>query len=145
MDFVNWVLVPIDFSEDSKEALKVADQQAAHWGSGIILLHIKPIPQGKARLTMATDALEKWFKFIHRTPKNQVVCLTYFGDPVKEILAVAEQYRVRKIIMGRGGDACQPGHIAQAVGRYHPGIVDVVSQKYEESISEHIQGETHAA
>ena len=129
MKYVNWILVPIDFSEDSRIALQTADNQADLWKTGLVLLHVKPSASSpRTRLSIEAGALERWGKYIQRTSLDNVAFLTCNGDAADEILRVAEQYRPRKIIMGHGGDSFQPGSVTQAVGEGFPGVVEAVSQ-----------------
>lgn len=133
MKYVNWILVPIDFSESSRQALETADQQAMIWQAGLILLHVrKPHEMTRTRLSFAKGSVEKWGRFIKQTPPEQVAFLTCVGDPADEILRIAEQYRPRKIIMGRGGDGNQVGSVTRAVGAGFPGIIEAVSAKHND-------------
>src|SRR5690349_8216821 len=93
---VNWILVPIDFSNDSRRALEVADAQAGRSAAGLILLHVRrPVEQVHAQFTFASVALERWGKFLRHVSPENVAYLTVVGDPLNEILKIAEQYQPR--------------------------------------------------
>jgi hypothetical protein len=72
-------------------------------------------------------AIRRWARWVKRTPKNRVCFMTCQGDPAEEILKIAGQYNVRKIVMGRGGDAHRTGRVTEAVGEGFPGLVEAVS------------------
>lgn len=133
MKYVNWVLVPIDFSKESRLALELADRQTACWNAGLILLHVrKPREAIQTRLTIGKSAVEKWGRYVTHTAPDRVAYLTCVGEPVDEILRIAEQFRPRKIVMGRGGTKWQAGSVTQAVGAGFPGIVEAVSALHED-------------
>lgn len=122
MKYANCILVPIDFSEDSRFAMETADRHAARCGSDLILLHVrKPAEHARTRMSIEENALERWVRWIEHTLKDRITVMTLPGDPVEVILQIAAQYQIRKIIMGRGGDAMRPGSVAEAVGRGFPG------------------------
>jgi nucleotide-binding universal stress UspA family protein len=128
MKYANWILVPIDFSEDSRLALKAADGQAHRWGSGLILLHVKkPTEHPRTRMTIEEEVIRRWARWVEQTPRHRVSFMTCYGDPAEEILKIAEQYKPRKIIMGRGGDAWRAGSVTEAVGQHFQGLVEAIS------------------
>jgi nucleotide-binding universal stress UspA family protein len=130
---LNWILVPIDFSEESRLALQAADRQADLWGSGLILLHVKkPTDLPPTRLVIEEEAIRRWARWVEHTPQDKISFMTCTGDPTDEILKIARQYVPRKIIMGRGGNAQQAGSVTQTVGRYFPGLVEAVSAKRDD-------------
>ncbi len=82
MKYVNWMLVPIDYSEESKMALEAADRQAAHRNAGLILLHVRKLQMTpRTRLTTQESGLERWGRFIKHTPPENVAYITCTGDP----------------------------------------------------------------
>lgn len=128
MKYMNWILVPIDFSAESRRALQAADRQAARWGTGLLLVHVKEARQTpQTRLTFHAGSLERWSRFVVHADPRHVAYHTCAGDPAEEILHVAEQYRPRKIVMGRGGTRQRPGPVTRAVAAGYPGLVEVVS------------------
>lgn len=130
---INWILVPIDYSNDSKLALIEADSQAAENGCGLVLLHVqRPADRVQTHFADGGNALVKWSRILRNTPAPQVAYVMCPGDPVQEILRIARQYDVAKIIMGRGGDPLQAGHVAQAVGQGFPGIVQMLSETHSD-------------
>jgi nucleotide-binding universal stress UspA family protein len=133
MKYVNWILVPIDFSDESRLALEYADRQANMWNAGLILLHVKkPITAPRPHLTIEESGLERWGRWITQTPPDQVTYLTCVGEPAEEILRIAEQYRPRKIVMGRGGDAVHSGTVTREVARGFPGLLEAISRSHDD-------------
>ena len=125
---MNSILVPVDFSEDSRLAIESADRQAAQWGCGLILVHVKkPDDRTLTRMAFQDQAIERWVCLITFTPRDHVTLLTCEGDPAEVILHIAERYQTRKIVMGRGGDANRPGAVAATVGRDSRQMVELVS------------------
>ncbi len=133
MKFLNRILVPIDFSEDCRCALRAADEQAARWGSELILLHVKkPADLPSTRLVIEEEAIRRWARWIVHTPPAKVRFILRYGEVAEEILKVAGQYEPRKIIIGRGGHGSRPESIVTTIGQYFPGLVEAVSAKRDD-------------
>jgi hypothetical protein len=131
MVYVNWILVPTDFSKDSNYALRAADSQAEFLDCGLILLHVTKL-ENNCRRTSTSDKspLDRWAELIRYTPPSRVALMTCQGEPVQEILRVAEQYKPRKIVMGRGGTIHNVGKVAAGVSRGFRGYVQMVSESH---------------
>jgi nucleotide-binding universal stress UspA family protein len=128
MSCVNSILVPIDFSKDSRLAWEAADAQAEQWAGGVILLHVKdPRKDVASQVTFHYAALKRWSRFVRRIPEDRMAYVYCAGNPAEEILRIAEQFRPRAIIMGRGGDLHSPGHVVRQVMTGFPGPVGMVS------------------
>ena len=124
----NWILVPINFSKDSRRALEVADSRAAASEGGLILLHVDHRESTvKTRLAIDQGPLEKWTRFIKKTSAKRIAYITCRGKPEDEILRIAQQYEVSAIVMGRGGTGQRAGKIAQAVLLEFPQATEWVS------------------
>jgi nucleotide-binding universal stress UspA family protein len=99
------VLVPIDFSDQSRLALRAADELAQSYGATLTLLHVHSIvgvavldftyverPQDVARVTEAAEGqLLAWAADL-RTPKPSVTIEVVTGDPVSEIVRRTEAH-----------------------------------------------------
>jgi nucleotide-binding universal stress UspA family protein len=133
MKYVNWILVPTNFSKDSELALEEAKQQAARRGSGVIVLHVKaPADLPQARTSIEEEAVDRMMSRKTAAPEEPLAFITCSGDPVDIILRMAAQYRPRKIIMGRGGDAFRSGSVTEAVAQKYQGIVESVSATHDD-------------
>ena len=92
------VLAPVDFSDLSKHALRLADRIAAERGAELTVLHVHPIVQTTfmdmtyteppERLAQSIRALEEqmdaWVADL-KTPAENIVCKVVLGTPVEQI------------------------------------------------------------
>lgn len=99
------VLVPIDFSDQSRAALRAADELASMWEARLTLLHVHAIvgvavldftyierPQDLVRVTEAAEAqLRKWTEGLRRPPEMLNIEVVT-GDPVTEIVRHSEHH-----------------------------------------------------
>jgi len=97
------VLVPIDFSDQSRNALHNADELVHDRGGQLTLLHVHSIvgvavldftyverPQDMARITEAAEAhLKQWAAEL-KTPRARVQIEVATGEPVSEIVRHTE-------------------------------------------------------
>lgn len=108
------ILVPIDFSDCSREALARADEMACGWESTLVLCHVHPVAE-LALLDMAQvrppeqadallEALHKsvaaWAQTL-RTPSARIERQVALGHPVAEI--VERSRKSELVIMGTHG------------------------------------------
>lgn len=130
MELLNWVLIGVDFSPDSRLALEAADYEAAKWGSGLLIVHARAgrSPEDARRPCEEEGVLESWGRYVKKTPRKKVSFLSTEGDPAAKIIDIAKEFAVRKIYMGRGGTADAPGPVAAAVRAALPERVELVSR-----------------
>ncbi len=97
------VLVPIDFSDQSRVALRAADELASTYGATLKMLHVHAIvgvavmdftyierPQDVVRVVEAAEAqLRAWAQDLS-TPQGRVQIEVATGDPVLEIVRRTE-------------------------------------------------------
>lgn len=97
------ILVPIDFSDFSRAALRAADDLAASRDAELQLLHVYPLMtvavlefsyvEPPAEIVHATSAaqteLERWSREL-RTPANRIRIDVTTGDPVAELIKRSE-------------------------------------------------------
>lgn len=123
------ILVPVDFSPECREVLAYADNQAATTGSSLLILHVIQYrdPMRQRPPVILLDPLEDCARSIKKIPEARVSVLGIEGEPVAKILQTAESYRCQSIVMGRGGTAETPGHVAAGVKKGFHGFVHWVS------------------
>lgn len=98
------VLAPIDFSEQSRAALREADELAAARGADLILLHVHQIvevavldftyverPEAVAEVCDAAEAeLRRWSEDL-QTPPERIKVQVATGSPVVEIVRATKE------------------------------------------------------
>ncbi len=98
------ILVPIDFSDQSRIALRAADELAMSYGATLKLLHVHAIvgvavmdftyierPQDVVRVVEAAEAqLRGWAQDL-ATPQSRLQVEVATGDPVLEIVRRTEE------------------------------------------------------
>jgi nucleotide-binding universal stress UspA family protein len=147
------ILVPVDFSTESKSALRYASAFARKFGASVTLLHVvQPIVcsadfgygpvtrcspnkdllrKAKTRLKLLTKRLAL------SEPKRKTSALLRTGVAKTQIVAAARDLQIDLIIMGtRGGCAAQTalGSIAEQVIRHAPCPVFIVRKKEHEFV-----------
>jgi len=99
------VLVPIDFSEQARRALRAADELCQSYDATITLLHVHTIvgvavldftyverPQDIVRITEAAEVqLRAWAADL-KTAKDRVKIEVMTGEPVTEIVRLSESH-----------------------------------------------------
>jgi nucleotide-binding universal stress UspA family protein len=117
------LLVPVDFTPFSEEALLFASELAEKLGDQLLVLHVIHDPleapgfyaqKGKKKKFLrsmedaANDMMDAFLKKIRRlypdnTPIKKATPLLVVGTPVTRIVEVAEKKQVRMIIIGSHG------------------------------------------
>jgi nucleotide-binding universal stress UspA family protein len=121
---VKTILVAVDGSRHSMNAVDAAAELAQHHGAALILLHVVAHPQSLAdapgltayervehvRLTAdemlraeGQQVLDDAEKRAHNRGATQVLGLVELGDPARRILEVADARGVDLIVLGRRG------------------------------------------
>jgi nucleotide-binding universal stress UspA family protein len=139
---IHTILHPTDFSPNSDYALHLATALARDHGARLILLHVRPIPTvvygyGEAVLPPETEDLQAELERVHvGDPNVQVSRHFEEGDPVTQILNVAEESHVDLIVMGthgrRGLSRLVMGSVAEQVVRRAPCPVLTVRTPFHE-------------
>jgi len=147
------ILVPIDFSEPSKKALKYAVAFATQFGAQLILLHvIEPTAQGFPYPALALEndqvkatmkrRLEGLGKYETTNPRLIQKAAVTHGRAFQEVVRAARGLQVDLIIMATHGYTgikhVLLGSTTERVVRYAPCPVLVVREK-EESLKVPIQ------
>jgi nucleotide-binding universal stress UspA family protein len=119
------VLAPIDFSEASREATRVASAVARNLGRGLHLLHVVPPLKVVGRLSAQADEREKtrilearrqlltFAQSVDVLAMSETLVLN--GQPAQEIGQYAADRHVSVIVMsltGHGGPLNRPGSVA---------------------------------
>ena len=127
------VLCPVDFSEDSKVALRSAAALAGEYGATLVVLHVDPVvfsamgdvppgPDPGARQALF-DRLSGFAQAVRR-PGLRIEVQLAEGSPVGEILARARELPADIIVMGahgRGGlERLLLGSVTTKVLRHAP-------------------------
>jgi nucleotide-binding universal stress UspA family protein len=141
------ILVPIDFSENSRKALTYALRFAEQFGASITLLHVVepiiypadsgfvPVEMQTMAASMQTDAKTKLNAI---KPPLTGEALVRTGSPFHEIATLAKKLDIDLIIIGTHGYTGLKhlflGSTAERVVRYAPCPVLTVRQKEHEFI-----------
>lgn len=108
----NVILVPVDFEEASMKAIELAKDLGAKLGSEVVLLHVYQLPV-YTYPGLEPTALPGFHAEVSAAASRAVQqlsaqtgglrALLREGDPANEILAAAEDEKVRMIVMGTHG------------------------------------------
>ena len=146
------ILVPIDFSENSKKALRYAQPFAEQFGAEIILLHvvrpmmrpegymIVPGAQESRRVTRMDEREARLGGFRHHEIGDGIKggTIVQMGEPSREIINVAKARKVDLIVIATHGYTGVKhillGSTAERVVRQAPCPVLVVREKENEFI-----------
>ena len=138
------ILVPVDYSSASGQALQYAIGFAAHTGAKLLILHATHLGNGltvedlkafrfaKARKEARAEAQRQMGKFLRpvRFGSVEFDTLLRMGNPVAEICEVAEQHDIDCIITATHGltgfDHLLMGSVAEQIVRRAPRPVLVV-------------------
>jgi len=144
---IRTILHPTDFSEQAEFAFRLAAALARDHGARLILLHVisgSAIVYGEGVVPPLSleDDRERWEKELHQLgvsdPSVPVEHRLKDGDPVTEILAVAEQSSADLIVMGTHGrtglERLLMGSVAEQVVRKAPCPVLTVRTPFHESV-----------
>jgi nucleotide-binding universal stress UspA family protein len=108
------LLVPVDFSDCSREALAYAEKLARVFGAEIIVLNVVPLNEGILRLgaeqfglldqQLRENQRRKLVAFIKKFKSLKPgQCLVRLGDPVREIVRTAEELSATAIVISTHG------------------------------------------
>ncbi len=109
---IHTILHPTDFSKNSECAFQLATALARDYGAHLILLHVRPVPvaiygYGEGMLPPDMDQEQDLRDELERIqvpdPNVWVSRRLEEGDPVTEILRVAEETSADLIVMGNHG------------------------------------------
>ena len=127
---IHTILHPTDFSASSKCALQLAGSLARDYGAHLIVLHVAPLPaalygfgEGVIPPDMDWDqeARDELEQIQVADPKVHLSHRLEEGDPVTEILRVAEETNADIIVLGthgrRGMQRLLMGSVAELVVR----------------------------
>ena len=147
------ILVPIDFSENSKKALRYAQSFAEQFGAGLDLLHVvEPTirPEGymimpaalEGRTVARMNEREQQLANLRRREIGKRIkgeTIVHMGKPSREIINLAKAKKVDLIIIATHGYTGMKhvllGSTAERVVRRAPCPVLVVREKENEFIS----------
>lgn len=99
------ILVPIDFSEMSRQALAAADRLATEVGGSLTLLHVKPNLEPAPleythadssslhaeQLSNIEEELKTWAKHCE-TPEDRITVMAITGVPVDELIDATKKH-----------------------------------------------------
>lgn len=141
------ILVPVDFSECSKQALEYALALAEHFGAELTLLHvaprIPPVPEfgpvDEVAVREARKELEALRVRVSAVlPSHTVLSALWAGEPHVEIVRAAEERAIDLIVLsthGRTGLArILMGSTAEKVVRHAKCPVLIVRQRKHEFV-----------
>lgn len=123
------ILVPTDFSEASRAALRYAESLARDWQARLVILHVHlPEPlYGAAEMysgiypTEESVFREMLDRFVPQDPSLLSEHRYVIGDPVQEIVDLAEEMQAAAIVIGthgrRGLTRLLLGSVAEGVVR----------------------------
>jgi universal stress protein A len=110
--FVKRVLVAIDFGNESKAVLRMAEAWAAANGARLTLLHVveppsfmsgmDDLPLAKTTEQVTTEALGRLQQWSHHVPRvaGEVETIVRVGKPHREIAAAALEMRADLVVIG---------------------------------------------
>lgn len=124
------ILVPIDFSQECVLIVRAAEEEALRSGHALLLVHVagRDSPLRQRPPVLLADPLEDYVRHIQRLPKSDIAVLVLEGEPIEEILNLAERENCPAIVMGRGGSPEQPGHVARAIRERFPRKLRLISR-----------------
>jgi nucleotide-binding universal stress UspA family protein len=145
------VLCPIDFSDPSSEALKIAGELASKVGAGLLLVHVVPVlpalpndpnfvlkvPEYERLLHQ--DADEKLAHLVREMAKAGIQTRTMVGhgDAASEIVRIAESEKADLIVIATHGTTGWRrfvfGSVAEKVVRFAKCPVLTIRNPQEES------------
>lgn len=116
------ILCPIDFSEESRAALRVAADLARRFGAELTLLHVDASDQTMLQASTAAEGqLASWKREAEALGQASVATLTRAGEPPAAIVAQATEGGFDLVVMGTHGrtgrDRALIGSVAENVVR----------------------------
>ncbi len=114
---ISLVVVPVDFSDCAKSALRYAQKLAPVWGAELVLVHVvdsrvahriaeyNKEPVDKVRERMTNQARQKFRKFLKENGNGKFVreTLVSYGPPFQEIAIKARELEADILLMGGYG------------------------------------------
>ena len=123
MGDIQWtkVLCPVDFSEESRAALRVAADLARRFGAELTLFHAEA-PTSRLQAATASDGqLADWKREAERLGVTRAATATAAGEPQTAIVDLAAKGRYDLVVMGTHGrtgrDRALIGSVAENVVR----------------------------
>ena len=147
MDTPRRILCPVDFSDSSHQALRVAAELARDWQATLVVLHVQERPlwmhepyvhmPGDVRaetLARGEAQLEQWKLDARQNGAPETIANLQHGDPLDRIIAVAREDRdIGLIVLGTHGRTglkrAMIGSVAERVVRLAPCTVMVVRSR----------------
>ena len=141
------LLVPVDFSDCSREALAYAEKLAGGFGAEITVLNVVPLNEGILRLGAGQFGLldqqlqENQHRRLIAFAKGlkglkPSQCLVRLGDPVREIVNMAEELSATVIVISTHGltgvKHALIGSVAEKVVRHARCPVWVVPARFKD-------------
>jgi universal stress protein A len=141
------ILCPVDFSDASHQALRVAAELARDWHAALVVLHVQDRPlwrhepyvhmPGDVRaetLARGETQLEEWKLEARQSGAPEVIANLQHGDPLDRIIAVArDDPEIGLIVLGTHGRTGLKrvliGSVAERVVRLAPCTVMVVRSR----------------
>lgn len=106
------ILCPIDFSDPSYEALKVANESASYFSAELYLVHVIPpvhvVPAPPLYQQQLEESAENSLNEISKTrvSKNlQIRQIIEHGDPAAEIVRIAAEEKIDLLIIATHGQS----------------------------------------
>lgn len=126
---------PVDFSESSRVAMKMAARTARRFGAELTLVHVMPppvtraldVPASAAEVLAAAaheagQALERWSADAEQISGRPAAARILSGDPAAEVVRFARAERCDLIVLGTHGRTGVPrlllGSVAEHVVRH---------------------------
>jgi nucleotide-binding universal stress UspA family protein len=113
---IKTVLCPTDFSEPSREALKIAGELASQVGAGLLLVHVVPVLPAlpddpnyvfkvpEYERLLHKDADEKLAHLVKQSSKSTTArAMVGHGDVADEIVRIVEMERADLIVIATHG------------------------------------------
>jgi len=130
------ILVPVDFSDNSRSALEQASSLAGRWGAELHLLHVvEDQTPAVSEIAMAYPIVNSYIHDLVKTGQEQLDAFlpaagpsvqrkVVLGDPTKKINDYADEHRIDLIVVGTHGRT-GPSHwllgsVAERVARSAP-------------------------
>jgi universal stress protein A len=147
VDHPRRILCPVDFSDFSHHALRVAAELARDWQATLVVLHVQERPlwmhepyvhmPGDVRaetLARGETQLARWRLDAGQSGAPEVIARMEHGDPLDRIIAVAREDRdIGLIVLGTHGRTglkrALIGSVAERVARLAPCTVMVMRSR----------------
>jgi nucleotide-binding universal stress UspA family protein len=115
------ILCPVDFSEESRAALRVAVDLCRRLGAALTLFHVHDRTPNVASQDLPADRLAEWGREARAAGIGEVATTEADGDPERVIAEEAEREGCDLIVMGthgrEGRDRSLAGSVAESTVR----------------------------